>query len=35
MITIRSILEAVIGVALLIAAPIIYLIIKEDKDETD
>lgn len=34
MITIRSILEALIGVALLIAAPIIYLIII-DKGEND
>lgn len=35
MITIRSILEALIGVVLLITAPIIYLIITDKGDKTD
>lgn len=35
MITIRSILEALIGVVLLITAPIIYLIITDKGDKND
>ena len=35
MITIRSILEALIGVVLLISAPIIYLIITDKEDDNE
>ena len=35
MITIRSILEALIGVVLLISVPILYLIITDEGDNDD